>query len=84
MRNSEKGKVGWILLWLLGIPIPILETVLFHHSFTGQVRFMQPAGSWSLACHIQGFERGESRDQQKHYHDQPLLPAKCFHGADDL
>jgi len=24
MRNSEKGKVGWILLWLLGIPLPIL------------------------------------------------------------
>lgn len=28
MRNSEKGKIGWILLWLLGIPIPIL-LVLF-------------------------------------------------------
>jgi hypothetical protein len=28
MRNSEEGKVGWILLWLLGIPIPIL-LVLF-------------------------------------------------------
>ena len=24
MLKSEKGKVGWILLWLLGIPIPIL------------------------------------------------------------
>jgi hypothetical protein len=24
MRNKEKGKIGWILLWLLGIPIPIL------------------------------------------------------------
>jgi len=24
MRNTEKGKIGWILLWLLGIPIPIL------------------------------------------------------------
>lgn len=24
MRNKEEGKVGWILLWLLGIPIPIL------------------------------------------------------------
>jgi hypothetical protein len=22
--KSEEGKVGWILLWLLGIPIPIL------------------------------------------------------------
>ena len=28
MRNSEEGKIGWILLWLLGIPIPIL-LVLF-------------------------------------------------------
>ncbi len=22
--SSEEGKVGWILLWLLGIPLPIL------------------------------------------------------------
>ena len=22
--KSEEGKVGWILLWLLGIPLPIL------------------------------------------------------------
>jgi hypothetical protein len=28
MRNTEEGKVGWILLWVLGIPIPIL-VVLF-------------------------------------------------------
>jgi hypothetical protein len=24
MLGNEEGKVGWILLWLLGIPIPIL------------------------------------------------------------
>lgn len=24
MRNKQEGKMGWILLWLLGIPIPIL------------------------------------------------------------
>jgi len=24
MSNKEEGKIGWILLWLLGIPIPIL------------------------------------------------------------
>jgi len=24
MRNTEEGKIGYILLWLLGIPIPIL------------------------------------------------------------
>jgi hypothetical protein len=22
--KSEEGKVGWILLWLLGVPLPIL------------------------------------------------------------
>jgi hypothetical protein len=27
MRNTEKGKIGWILLWLLGVPIPILLLV---------------------------------------------------------
>ena len=27
-RPRQQGKVGWILLWLLGIPIPIL-LVLF-------------------------------------------------------
>ena len=24
MRNKEEGKIGWILLWLVGVPIPIL------------------------------------------------------------
>lgn len=24
MRHLEKGKIGWILLWLLGVPIPVL------------------------------------------------------------
>jgi len=23
-RKSEEGKVGWVLLWALGVPIPIL------------------------------------------------------------
>jgi hypothetical protein len=23
-RRHESGRVGWILLWLLGIPIPVL------------------------------------------------------------
>lgn len=27
-RKREQGKVGWILLWLLGVPIPVL-LVLF-------------------------------------------------------
>ena len=24
ITRSQEGKVGWILLWLLGVPIPIL------------------------------------------------------------
>ena len=24
MRHKEEGKMGWILLWALGIPVPIL------------------------------------------------------------
>jgi len=28
MRQRQQGKLGWILLWLLGVPIPIL-LVLF-------------------------------------------------------
>ncbi len=24
MFSNQKGKVGWILLWALGVPIPIL------------------------------------------------------------
>jgi len=24
IARTQEGKVGWILLWLLGIPIPIL------------------------------------------------------------
>jgi hypothetical protein len=24
MRNKEEGKIGWVLLWLVGVPIPIL------------------------------------------------------------
>lgn len=23
-RKFEEGKVGWLLLWLIGIPVPIL------------------------------------------------------------
>jgi hypothetical protein len=28
MRTRQKGAAGWLLLWLLGVPIPIL-LVLF-------------------------------------------------------
>ena len=27
-RKRQEGKVGWLLLWLLGVPIPVL-LVLF-------------------------------------------------------
>ena len=27
-RSMREGKIGWILLWLLGVPIPVL-VVLF-------------------------------------------------------
>ena len=23
-RKMEEGKVGWVMLWLLGVPIPVL------------------------------------------------------------
>jgi hypothetical protein len=23
-RRTQEGKMGWILLWLLGVPIPVL------------------------------------------------------------
>ena len=23
-RNAEDGKLGWIFLWLIGVPVPIL------------------------------------------------------------
>lgn len=24
LRNSVSGKIGWIFLWLIGVPIPVL------------------------------------------------------------
>lgn len=34
MLNNDKGKVGWILLWLLGIPLPILVVLYFLRGCT--------------------------------------------------
>ncbi len=34
MRNKEQGKIGWILLWLVGIPIPILLLLYFLRGCT--------------------------------------------------
>lgn len=34
MRNKEEGKLGWILLWALGIPVPILLLLYFLRGCT--------------------------------------------------
>lgn len=34
MSNKEEGKIGWVLLWLLGIPIPILVVLYFLRGCT--------------------------------------------------
>ena len=34
MRKKEKGKIGWVLLWLLGILIPILLVLYFLRGCT--------------------------------------------------
>lgn len=34
MRNKEKGKIGWVLLWLVGVPIPILLVLYFLRGCT--------------------------------------------------
>jgi hypothetical protein len=30
----QRGKIGWILLWLLGVPIPILLVLYFLRGCT--------------------------------------------------
>lgn len=34
MFNNEKGKIGWILLWLVGVPIPVLLVLYFLRGCT--------------------------------------------------
>lgn len=34
MRSKEKGKIGWILLWLVGIPVPVLLALYFLRGCT--------------------------------------------------
>lgn len=34
MLKNKKGKVGWILLWLLGVPIPLLLVLYFLRGCT--------------------------------------------------
>ena len=33
-RNNQEGKIGYILLWLLGIPIPILIVIFLLRGCT--------------------------------------------------
>ena len=33
-RRAEAGKVGWALLWLLGVPIPILVIIFLMRGCT--------------------------------------------------
>lgn len=34
MRNKVEGKIGWILLWLVGVPVPILLLLYFLRGCT--------------------------------------------------
>jgi len=34
MLTNEKGKIGWILLWALGVPIPILLILFLVRGWT--------------------------------------------------
>jgi hypothetical protein len=33
-RRREDGRIGWIMLWLLGIPIPVLLVLYFLRGCT--------------------------------------------------
>jgi hypothetical protein len=34
VRKDEEGAIGWVLLWLLGIPIPILLVIFLLRGCT--------------------------------------------------
>lgn len=34
MRKKVEGKIGWILLWLVGVPVPILLLLYFLRGCT--------------------------------------------------
>jgi hypothetical protein len=34
MLNNDDGKIGWVLLWALGIPVPILVILFFLRGCT--------------------------------------------------
>ena len=33
-RRRREGRIGWVLLWLLGIPIPVLLVIYFLRGCT--------------------------------------------------
>jgi hypothetical protein len=33
-RRRQEGRVGWVVLWLLGIPIPVLLLLYFARGCT--------------------------------------------------
>jgi len=49
MRNTEEGKVGWVLLWVLGVPIPILVLLYLLRGCTwgGSVVKKHTLSCWS-------------------------------------
>ena len=34
LRRYQEGKMGWILLWLLGVPIPVLFVIFLLRGCT--------------------------------------------------
>jgi hypothetical protein len=34
MLSNDDGKIGWVLLWALGIPVPILVILFFLRGCT--------------------------------------------------
>ena len=34
MRNKERGAAGWVFLWLIGIPVPILVVLFLVRGYT--------------------------------------------------
>lgn len=33
-RQKQKGGIGWVLLWLLGVPIPVLIVLFLLRGYT--------------------------------------------------
>jgi len=33
-RHDQKGRIGWVILWLFGVPLPILLILFFVRGCT--------------------------------------------------